>query len=193
LEIMNRSWIARLFSIMFLILLGAPFLAQSSAEPTTEIYDLNVGIDEIGQVRLHVNPSTGCSWWVESAPPSSVVDISVSSDIDPTIDCGNPPRPGCSNQIVVYSFKSSTPGDYTIELRNGHAWAHSEYYAVAIVHLTVVGPPQPSDTVPEFRHETFLVFSIIVITFAVIYLKTRRGEFEKPSAVNMPRRSCEHR
>ena len=126
-----------------LVLLAAPFLAQSQPEITTVTYNLAVDVGQVGQVRLHVNPSTGCSWWVESAPPSSVVDISLSGDIDPTIDCGNPPRPGCSNQIAVYSFKSRTPGDYTIELRYGHAWARSEYYAVAIVDLTVRGRPQP--------------------------------------------------
>jgi len=108
-----------------------------------EVHNLSVGIGEVARVRLRVNPSTGCSWWVESAPPSSVVDISVSEDVDPTIDCGNPPRLGCSSQIAVYSFKSTVPGDYKIELRYGHAWAHGEYYTVAIVHLTVTGPRPP--------------------------------------------------
>jgi hypothetical protein len=140
---MSDSRTIRVTLVVVLVLLG-PFLAQSRAEATSEIYNFSVGVGEIGQVRLHVNPSTGCSWWVESAPPSSVVDISVSGGIDPTIDCGDPPRPGCSNQVVFYSFKSNTPGDYTIELRNGHAWAHSEYYVVAIVHLTVTGPPLPA-------------------------------------------------
>jgi predicted secreted protein len=132
----------RITVVVVLVLLGV-FLTQSRAEVTTDTYNVNVGIGEVGQVRLHVNPSTGCSWWVESAPPASVVDISVSSDVDPTIDCGNPPRPGCSNEMAVYSFRSNTPGTYTIELRYGHAWAHSEYYTVAMVQLTVTGPTEP--------------------------------------------------
>jgi len=132
---------ARLFAlILVVIVFGAAFLTQSNAQVTTQIYDLTVGVGQIGQVRLPVNPSTGCSWWIE---PSSArtcgtcVDISTSGDIDPTIDCGNPPRPGCSNAIVVYAFKPNVAGDYTIELRYGHAWAHNEYYMVAIVHLSV--------------------------------------------------------
>ena len=112
-------------------------MKESRTEARSETYDLKVGIGEVGRLRLPVNPSTGCSWWVESAPPSSVVDISVSEDVDPTIDCGNPPRLGCSNQIAVYSFKSAVPGDHKIELRYGHAWAHDECYA--IIHLTVTG------------------------------------------------------
>jgi predicted secreted protein len=127
-----------LLGLVVLVLLGAPFLAQSHAEVRTETYNLTVEVGQIGQVRLPVNPSTGCSWWVESAPSS--VGISTSSDVDPTIDCGNPPRPGCSNEIVVYSFKSNTAGDYTIELRYGHAWARNEYYEIVMVQLTVTGP-----------------------------------------------------
>jgi hypothetical protein len=139
---MSDSGTIRVVTLVVVLVLIGPFLAQSRADGETEIYNLSVGVGETGQVRLHDNPSTGCSWWVESAPQSTVVDISISGDVDPTIDCGNPPRPGCSNQVVVYSFKSNRPGDYTIELRNGHAWAHNEYYAVAIVHLTVAAPPQ---------------------------------------------------
>lgn len=120
--------------ILALVILSVSFLLPD-AQVTTSTYNLNLGVGEVGQVRLPVNPSTGCSWWVESAPSS--VDISVSDDVDPTIDCGHPPRLGCSNQVVVYSFKPNEAGDYSIELRYGHAWARNEYYQVAIVHLTV--------------------------------------------------------
>lgn len=63
---MSGSRTIRVTLVVVLVLLG-PFLAQSRAEVSTEIYNVSVGIGEIGQVRLHVNPSTGSSWWVESA------------------------------------------------------------------------------------------------------------------------------
>ena len=141
---MSDSGTARVLTLAVLFLLGASFLTQSRAEVTTQTYNLAVGVGQVGQVRLPVNPSTGCSWWVESAP--STVDISTSSDIDPTVDCGNPPRPGCSNEIVVYSFRSNAAGDYTIELRYGHAWARNEYYQIAVVHLIVAANMSATST-----------------------------------------------
>ena len=127
----------RLFAlVLFAVILGVAFLTQSDAQVTAETYNLTVEIGQIGHIRLPVNPSTGSSWWVESAPSS--VDISTSNSTDPTVDCGNPPRLGCSNAIVVYSFKPNMAGNFTIELRYGHSWAHSEYYEIAIVHLDVL-------------------------------------------------------
>ncbi len=123
-------------TVLAVILYGLLLLHSAQAQVTMDTYNLTLAVGETGQVRLPVNPSTGCSWWVESAP--SGVDISTSSSIDPTIDCGNPPRLGCSNEVVVYSFKSATAGQYTVELRYGHAWARNEYYQVATVQLTVV-------------------------------------------------------
>ena len=122
--------------VLLAVILGVAFLTQSDAQVATETYDLTVEIGQVGQVRLPVNPSTGCSWWVESAPSS--VDISTSNGTDPTVDCGNPPRAGCSNAVAVYSFKPNMAGNFTIELRYGHSWAHSEYYEIAIVHLSVL-------------------------------------------------------
>jgi predicted secreted protein len=133
--------------ILALVILSVSFLLPD-AQVTTSTYNLNLAVGEVGQVRLPVNPSTGCSWWVESAPSS--VDISTSDDVDPTIDCGHPPRLGCSNQVVVYSFKPNEAGEYSIELRYGHAWARNEYYQVAIVHLTV-GNSQLSEQVLSGR------------------------------------------
>lgn len=127
---------SRLFAlVLFAVILGVAFPGQSDAQVTTKTYNLTVEIGQIGQVRLPVNPSTGCSWWVESAP--SGVEISTSNGTDPTVDCGNPLRAGCSNAVVVYSFRPNTAGEYTVELRYGHAWARNEYYQVAIVHLIV--------------------------------------------------------
>jgi hypothetical protein len=127
----------RLFALVLVaVILGVAFLTQSDAQVTTATYNLTVEIGQVGQVRLPVNVSTGCSWWVESAPSS--VDISTSNGTDPTVDCGNPPRAGCSNAVVVYSFKPNMAGNFTIELRYGHSWAHSEYYEIAIVHLSVL-------------------------------------------------------
>ena len=133
--------------ILALMILSVSFLL-SDAQVTTSTYNLNLAVGEVGQVRLPVNPSTGCSWWVESAPSS--VDISTSDDVDPTIDCGHPPRLGCSDQVEVYSFKPNEAGEYSIELRYGHAWARNEYYQVAIVHLTV-GNSQLSEQVLSGR------------------------------------------
>ena len=133
--------------ILALVILSVSFL-MPDAQVTTSTYNLNLAVGEVGQVRLPVNPSTGCSWWVESAPSS--VDISTSDDVDLTIDCGYPPRLGCSNQVVVYSFKPNEAGEYSIELRYGHAWARNEYYQVAIVRLSV-GNSQLSEQVLSGR------------------------------------------
>jgi hypothetical protein len=129
------------YPILALRRLSTKSVEQFPAEVSTRVYDISVKVGEVGQVRLDTNPSTGSEWWVESAPEA--VDISVSSDINPAIDCGTPPRPGCSNQVAVYSFSSDTPGYYTIELRYGHPWAHNEYYEVAIVNLTVINNVTP--------------------------------------------------
>jgi len=145
---MTSARAVRIFAIILaLVILSVSFLLLD-AQVTTSTYNLTLAVGEVGQVRLPVNPSTGCSWWVESAPSS--VDISTSDDVDPTIDCGYPPRLGCSNQVVVYSFKPNEAGEYSIELRYGHAWARNEYYQVAIVHLTV-GNSQLSEHVLSGR------------------------------------------
>ena len=145
---MTSARAVRIFAIILaLVILSVSFLLLD-AQVTTSTYNLTLAVGEVGQVRLPVNPSTGCSWWVESAPSS--VDISTSDDVDPTIDCGYPPRLGCSNQVVVYSFKPNEAGEYSIELRYGHAWARNEYYQVTIVHLTV-GNSQLSEQVLSGR------------------------------------------
>jgi hypothetical protein len=154
------------YSIHALGSVSAKSVKQSPAEVSTTVYDITVNVGDVGQVRLPTNPSTGCEWWVESAPDA--VEISVSGGINTAIDCGNPPRPGCSNQVAVYSFSSNTAGYYTIELRYGHSWAHDEYYQVAIVHLTVVYVTTPVTIPVTTSHLSEVKFrgSIITVTSA---------------------------
>jgi predicted secreted protein len=102
---------------------------------STQEYYLSLATGEAGQLSLPVNPSTGTSWWVQSAP-TSVISITNSSGINSSINCGAQ-MAGCSNQLTIYSFNASTPGNYTVELRLGHSWAQNEYYEIVMVHLTV--------------------------------------------------------
>ena len=100
----------------------------------TQNHYLNLSVGEAGQVELPVNPSTGTSWWVQSAP--SNIEVNSSSSVNTSITCPSGIA-GCSNQLTVYSFMSNESGNYTVELRLGHAWAHEEYYEVDLVYLTV--------------------------------------------------------
>ena len=95
---------------------------------------LTMRAGEWGQVSLPVNPSTGTSWWVQSASPG--VEVNSSSGVNTSYTC-TPQMVGCSNQLTIYSFRASAPGSYTVELRLGHAWSQSEYYRADMVYLTM--------------------------------------------------------
>ncbi len=105
----------------------------SNQTAITQNHNLTLAAGQSGQVTLPVNPTTGTSWWVQSA--SQGVNITSSSGTDTTKNCGQ--LVGCSNQLTIYSFRANVPGNYTVELRLGHAWAHSEYYEIDMVYLTV--------------------------------------------------------
>lgn len=100
----------------------------------TQSHNLTLAVGQSGNVILQVNPTTGTSWWVQYASPG--VDITSSSATNTTHIC-SPQMVGCSNQLTIYSFRANAPGNYTAELRLGHAWAHSEYYEIDMVYITV--------------------------------------------------------
>ena len=106
---------------------------QSNQTVQVQNHTLTLAVGQSGNVVLPVNPTTGTSWWVQSASPG--IDVADFSGINASINCSQ--MVGCSNQLIIYSFKANTPGNYAVELRLGHTWAHNEYYVIDMVHITV--------------------------------------------------------
>jgi hypothetical protein len=109
----------------------------------TEHYAVTVPVNGFAELRLATNPSTGCSWWIQSQP--SGVEITTSSGTDPGITCPVGVA-GCSNLLTIYTIKGLVAGEYVVEFRNGHAWAKNEYYIVVLFHLTVLPQTQTGTT-----------------------------------------------
>ncbi len=120
-----------------------PISTTSTLTSRTEQYTASVPVGGSAELRLATNPSTGCSWWIQSQP--SGVEITTSSGTDSSIDCAG--RAGCSNLQTIYTIKGLAAGEYVVEFRNGHAWAKNEYYIVVLFHLTVLPQTQVQTTV----------------------------------------------
>lgn len=96
---------------------------------------LSFNAGQSGQITLPVNPSTGTTWWIQTKSPG--INVTISNSTNGSINCSATVA-GCSNRVIVYTFTSNTAGTYAVQLRLGHSWAHSEYYEVAFVNVTVV-------------------------------------------------------
>lgn len=139
----------------------------------TDQYVATVRAGQTTELRFPTNPSTGCSWWIQSQP--SNVQITVSSGTDTNIDCRG--IPGCSNLLTIYTIRAPVAGDFTIEFRYGHAWATDEYYTVAVLHLTVLpsGVTQTQTGSLVTTTQTITITKTLTTTTVTTLTSTRVG------------------
>jgi len=164
--------------------------AGADALPCHEYY-MTLPQGEIGQFSDLEAPcgSTGLHLVVYHVPPG--IEVTQTGTIVGTRTCSCcPPPPGCCDQaFVVYSIRSSTPGQYDIEFRVGRGDASLEYYEVDILHVTVASsvtistqssasltPPETSSTAAHRSIAGFYTESVLLaLLVALFILLFKRG------------------